>query len=60
MEVPAASTVADVAAILRKRWPDAAPLLDRVAYAVNAKYAGADAVLRENDEVAVLPPVSGG
>ena len=31
-----------------------------VAVAVNREYAGKDLVLREGDEVAVLPPVSGG
>jgi len=31
-----------------------------VAVAVNREYAAADAVLREGDEVALLPPVSGG
>ncbi|MBA3717927.1 MAG: MoaD/ThiS family protein, partial [Actinobacteria bacterium] len=29
-------------------------------YAVNRKYAGADQELREGDEVALIPPVSGG
>jgi molybdopterin converting factor small subunit len=28
--------------------------------AVNREYAGADAALREGDEVAFLPPVAGG
>jgi molybdopterin synthase sulfur carrier subunit len=28
--------------------------------AVNMEYAGRDAVLREDDEVAIFPPVSGG
>ena len=60
MELPVGSTVADLAARLRERWPDAMPLLERVAYAVNAKYAKRETVLRENDEVAVMPPVSGG
>ena len=31
-----------------------------VAVAVNREYAGKDVVLRDGDEVAVLPPVSGG
>ena len=31
-----------------------------LAVAVNCEYAGADVVLREDDEVALLPPVSGG
>jgi len=33
---------------------------DSIAVAVNREYARLDTVLREGDEVALLPPVSGG
>ncbi len=36
------------------------PLWDSLAVAVNRVYASADCVLHEDDEVALLPPVSGG
>jgi molybdopterin converting factor subunit 1 len=47
---------------LRRRLADGAPALLRVpvAFAVNRDYARADTVLRDGDEVAFLPPISGG
>jgi molybdopterin converting factor small subunit len=35
-------------------------LPDRPVVAVNREYAGLDAVLRDGDELALLPPVAGG
>jgi len=63
VELPEGATVADVLALVRGRVsgrPSLAGLLTRIAVAVNAEYALADRVLREGDEVALLPPVSGG
>ena len=42
------------------RYPDTTPHLPKVAYAVNAAYAPATTVLQDNDELALIPPVSGG
>lgn len=54
-------------ATVRALWNDLArdfPELDRyersISSALNADYARMDAVVREGDEVAFLPPVSGG
>ena len=59
MEVPAGSTVGDLLRQLRALDPERrlppAPLV-----AVNERYARHDHVLREGDEVAVIPPVAGG
>jgi MoaE-MoaD fusion protein len=59
MEVPNGSTVGDFLRQLRsldreRRLPPA-PLV-----AVNERYARPDHVLRDGDEVAVIPPVAGG
>lgn len=59
MEVPHGSTVGDFLRQLRsldheRRLPPA-PVV-----AVNERYARPDHVLREGDEVAVIPPVAGG
>ena len=59
MEVPHGSTVGDFLRQLQsldheRRLPPA-PLV-----AVNERYARSDHVLREGDEVAVIPPVAGG
>jgi molybdopterin converting factor small subunit len=45
---------------LKQRLPAIAELLDRAAFAVNQEYAGRDAVLKDGDELAVIPAVSGG
>jgi len=55
LELPEGATVADVWERL-ELGAEPAGLL----YAVNREYASADAALAEGDEVAVIPPVSGG
>lgn len=50
-------------AVLRKRLEDLYPALRQLttlAIAVNTEYAGPDTPIREGDEVALIPPVSGG
>ena len=46
--------------ILSERYPDLSPMRDTLAFAVNGEYARGDARVSPGDEVAVLPPVSGG
>jgi len=52
-------TVADLAKELKQRYP---PLdtLRSLAIAVNGAYASAGTVVKDTDEVALIPPVSGG
>jgi MoaE-MoaD fusion protein len=57
-ELPRGATVADLLARLGVRAP--ALLTLAIAVSVNAEYAERLKVLRENDEVGLLPPVSGG
>jgi MoaE-MoaD fusion protein len=52
------ATVRDLVAQLGERF--SASLFRGIAVSVNAEYAEASQVLRQNDEVALLPPVSGG
>ena len=40
--------------------PAIASYMDRVAFAINLSYARPESVLHDGDELAVLPPVSGG
>lgn len=58
LEVPAGTTVEG----LREQLARKAPILSRLslAFAVNRDYARADSVLRDGDEVAFIPPISGG
>ncbi|MCC7196161.1 MAG: MoaD/ThiS family protein [Gemmatimonadaceae bacterium] len=52
------ATVADVLAALRSR--SAAGSLPPALVAINSEYAASGQVIRESDEVAVIPPVAGG
>lgn len=58
--LPDGATVADLIASLRERGEAWATLPTAPAVAVNQSYAASGAVLREGDEVAVIPPVAGG
>jgi molybdopterin converting factor subunit 1 len=54
------TTLAELWGALVERYPDLAPMRDSLAFAVNGEYATMDDRVEEGDEVAVLPPVSGG
>jgi molybdopterin converting factor subunit 1 len=60
VELPDGATVATVLDRLGRLWPDAAGLLAKSAVAVNEEYASADRVIGPGDDVALIPPVSGG
>jgi molybdopterin synthase catalytic subunit len=51
---------ADVLRAVGERYPEAAHVLDRVSVAVNLEVVPEDRVLAPSDEVALLPPMSGG
>lgn len=53
-------TVSDLKAALAASHPELAPLLPIVRIAVNHAFAGADDAVAEQDELALIPPVSGG
>lgn len=46
--------------VLAERYPELSPMRETLAFAVNGEYARAEARVAPGDEVAVLPPVSGG
>jgi molybdopterin synthase catalytic subunit len=54
------ATVAEVLAGLAERFPALREMLAVSAVAVNCEYAQADRALSPGDEIAVIPPVSGG
>ncbi|HEY2472750.1 MAG TPA: molybdenum cofactor biosynthesis protein MoaE [Terracidiphilus sp.] len=58
LDLPGGTTVADLISRLGVQ----APLVENlgIAVSINAEYAGRSQVLSENDEVGLLPPVSGG
>ena len=60
-EIPAGEiTLDELWPLLTERHPDLSPMRDTLAFAVNGEYARRDARVVSGDEVAVLPPVSGG
>ncbi len=60
LPVEEGSTLAELWLLLTEMHPDLVPMCDTLAFAVNGEYARGDAGVSPGDEVAVLPPVSGG
>ena len=60
VELAEGATVADLLVLLRGRAADDLAVWGSLAVAVNREYAGAATALMDGDEVALLPPVSGG
>ena len=60
LDLPAGATAASAGAAVGERYPALREHLNRVAYAVNPAYAPAGTALSEGDELALIPPVSGG
>jgi len=59
-DAPAGATVRTVWDTLAADYPAIAPYAESISCAVNAEYARMTTAVNENDEVAFLPPVSGG
>jgi MoaE-MoaD fusion protein len=60
MEIASNASLRDLLAVCEARIPKLKASIASLAVAVNQEYAGPDTTLKENDEVALLPPVSGG
>jgi molybdopterin converting factor subunit 1 len=60
LEIEEGSTLAEVWPLLAEMYPDLSSMRDTLAFAVNGEYARMDERVDPGDEVAVLPPVSGG
>lgn len=60
LELPPGSTVAQAREPLLRRLPALADLIDRCGFAVNHSYVKTDTPLHDGDELALIPPVSGG
>ncbi len=59
IDTPAGQSAAGLLAELQRTYPDLGGLRS-LAVAVNNEYAADDVVLHERDEIALIPPVSGG
>jgi len=60
LELPDGTRAADVWQRLRTQHPQLAGYAQPPMTAINETYADGDAVLREGDELAFIPPVAGG
>lgn len=58
IELPEQSRVHDLVEAVIRRAPSALPPAPMVA--VNSEYATSDQIVRQTDEVAIIPPVAGG
>ena len=59
-DLPGGATMSHLLKEIREHYPELAPPDVEIVAAVNTEYAGRDTVLSEGDEVALIPPVSGG
>ncbi len=60
VSLPEGSTVTDLRLLLARDHPSFEEMADRLRISVNYEFVSGDAALSEGDEVAFLPPVSGG
>jgi molybdopterin converting factor subunit 1 len=60
LELPAEASVSTAVARIAQERPAIRDLLSRTALAVNREYVKPDAILNDGDELALIPPVSGG
>lgn len=60
LEITEAATLGEIWPLLAEKHPDLSSMRDTLAFAVNGEYARMDDSVGPGDEVAVLPPVSGG
>jgi molybdopterin synthase catalytic subunit len=60
LEVEPSTTIAGLKRLLEERHPELRPIWSRLAIAVNGDLRSDDTPLADGDEVAILPPVSGG
>ncbi len=60
LQLPEGSCVGDAVTLCRQRWPGLSRLGDALLVAVNQEYAQLQQPLSDGDELALIPPVSGG
>jgi molybdopterin converting factor subunit 1 len=60
VELRDSASVSELRVALAERYPRLRPIIPNCAIAVNEDFAQDDALLKETDEVALIPPVSGG
>ena len=60
LDVPPQARLSQAVAQLLQQYPALTPYMERVRYARHMEFAEMDSLLTEGDEIALIPPVSGG
>ena len=60
LRLPESATVGDALTELSRNYPQLTPLIDHTLVALNQEYVTNTNGLEEGDEIAIIPPVSGG
>jgi len=60
MDIASGATAFSAVAKLAEDYPSLLPHLGKIAYAINQTYQPANTALQDGDELALIPPVSGG
>ncbi|UCF08429.1 MAG: molybdopterin converting factor subunit 1 [Thermoplasmata archaeon] len=60
VDITESSDVSSLLEVVKKDYPAIGALIEPLIVSVNKEYASFDTVLKEGDEVALLPPVAGG
>ncbi len=60
LQLPEGATISKATEQLMLKYPGIAPHLARIAYAINEHYSPTTTELHDGDELALIPPVSGG
>lgn len=60
LELDSPATVADAASVLAQRFPELAAAADKLAWALGECIVAPSQTVVEGDELAIIPPVSGG
>lgn len=60
LDLPEKSTIASAVEQVRHRFPALGEHLHHIAFALNLAYTQANTPLQDGDELALIPPVSGG
>ncbi|MEE8184826.1 MAG: MoaD/ThiS family protein [Thermodesulfobacteriota bacterium] len=62
LEIPGEISMAELKTIIKREYPVLADLIDKrgVLVSVNQEFAGNEMTIKDGDEVAFLPPFSGG
>jgi molybdopterin converting factor subunit 1 len=60
LDIPAQAPLSHAVEQLLQQYPVLTPYMDRVRFARHMEFAEMDSLLAEGDEIALIPPVSGG